>query len=72
MFVLLVVNGVGHHQMSYFKYDNDYLNKIFASVCFRFVVKSLVYLENLGFKDALWWHHNAIVVRKVDTLYEVS
>ena len=49
-------------------FDNDFLNKIIAGYALDPWFKNPVNLENLVFKDALWWHHNAIVVPKVDSL----
>jgi len=51
-------------------FDNDFLNKIIAGYALDPWFKNPVNLENLVFKDALWWHHNAIVVPKVDSLCE--
>ena len=51
-------------------FDNDFLNKIIARYALNPLFKNPVNLENLVFKDALWWHHNAIVVPKVDSLCE--
>jgi hypothetical protein len=47
---------------------NDFLNKIIAKYALDLWNKNLVNLENLIFKDALWWHHNTIVVPKVGSL----
>jgi hypothetical protein len=49
-------------------FDNDFLNKIIVVYTLNLWFKNLVNLENLIFKDALWWHHNIIVVSKVDDL----
>jgi hypothetical protein len=51
-----------------FGFDNDFLNKIIVVYTLNLWFKNLVNLENLIFKDALWWHHNIIVVSKVDDL----
>lgn len=51
-------------------FDNDFFNKIIAGYALDPWFENPVNLENLVFKDALWWHHNAIVVPKVDSLCE--
>ena len=51
-------------------FDNDFFNKIIIGYALDPWFENPVKLENLVFKDALWWHHNAIVVPKVDSLCE--
>jgi hypothetical protein len=51
-------------------FDNDFKNKIIARHALDLWFKNRVNLENLVFNGALWWHHNAIIVPKVDSLCE--
>lgn len=54
---------------NFLRFDNDFLTKIIVRYALDPCFKNLVNLENLMFKDDIWWHGEAIVVPKVDSLY---